>query len=59
MSLHWTESELQCVPDAFPLTVANFKDCRVVSTRTTSPVPSEHHPLVIGGHPSDLDQQLA
>ena len=53
------ESELQCAPDAFPLTVATFKDSRVVSTRPASPVPSEHYSLVIGGHPSDLDQQLA
>lgn len=59
MSLHWMESELQCAPDAFPLTVATFKDSRVVSTRPASPVPSEHYSLVIGGHPSDLDQQLA
>ena len=59
MSLRWTESELECVPDAFPLTVASFKDSRVVGTRTASPVPSEHYSLVIGGHPGDLDQQLA
>lgn len=59
MSLRWTESELQCVPDAFVLTVAPLKDSRVVGTRTNCPVPSQHHSLAIGGHTSDLDQQLA
>jgi hypothetical protein len=59
MSLRWTESELQCVPDEFLLTVASLKNSRVVGARTNCPVPSEHYSLVIGGHPSDLDQQLA
>lgn len=59
MSLRWTESELQCVPDAFLLTVASLKDSRVVGTRTNCTIPSQHHSLVIGGHTSDLDQQLA
>jgi hypothetical protein len=59
MSLHWTESESQCVPDLFLLILASLKDSRVVGTRTNCPVPFEHYSLVIGGHPSDLDQQLA
>jgi hypothetical protein len=59
MSLRWTESELQRVPEAFTLTVASLKDSCVACTRTNCPVPSEHSSLVIGGHPSDLDQQLA
>ncbi len=58
MLLLWMESEFQCVPDTFPLTVV-FKDSRLVGTRTDPPIPSEHHSVVIGGNPSDLDQQLA